>query len=69
MQGKRIGRWLWTLSPEERITAVLVDQARGDQAAVSAKVKRLHGAMLLKQAKLLALEKRAGSGSKRLFGS
>ena len=71
MQAKRIGKWLWTLSPQECMTAVLIDQARGGKAGVSAEVKRIHGAMLVKQGKLQALEKRAGAAqpsSRRLFG-
>jgi hypothetical protein len=70
LEAKRIGKWLWALSSEERMTAALIDQARGGPA-VSARVKRAHAAMLVKQAKLQALDKRVSSESpsRRLFGS
>lgn len=47
---KRIGKWSWALSAEERLTAALVSQARGTK--LSAKLERRHGAMVEKQRKL-----------------
>jgi hypothetical protein len=50
MMGKRIGKWTWTLSAEERLTAAMVGEARGGK--LSAKLKRRHDAMVEKQRKL-----------------
>jgi hypothetical protein len=58
--GKRIGKWSWALSADERMTAAIVDGARGDPARVSAKVRRAHDVMLDKQKKLLAMKAREG---------
>lgn len=71
VMGKRIGKWAWALSAEERLTAALVDQARGGEDALGAKVKRAHGVMLEKQRKLVAREQRAvpGRASGRSFGA
>ena len=55
--GKRIGKWAWALSSDERLTAALVDAARGDADGLSAKVRRAHDAMQVKQKKLLARQK------------
>ena len=64
--GKRIGKWAWALSSDERLTAALVDAARGDSDGLSAKVRRGHDAMLVKQKKLLALQKRdVGTAARR----
>jgi hypothetical protein len=54
LMGKRIGKWSWALSAEERLTAVLVDQAHGDHSLLTAKLKRAHDGMLEKQRKLAA---------------
>jgi len=50
MTSKRIGKWSWALSAEERLTAALVDQARGGK--LGARLKRRHDAMVEKQRKL-----------------
>jgi hypothetical protein len=52
MMGKRIGKWSWTLSAQERVTAAIVGEARGGK--VSAKLRRQHDAMVEKQRKLTA---------------
>jgi hypothetical protein len=62
MMGKRLGKWAWALSADERLAAAGVDQARGGEIVLSAKLKRVHSAMLEKQKKLLARGLGAGSG-------
>jgi hypothetical protein len=52
MIGKRIGRWCWTLSADERRTAVVVALRQGEQVPLSIKLRRKHDAMLQKQRKL-----------------
>jgi hypothetical protein len=61
MMTKRIGNWAWTLSPQERVTAAIVDAARGDTGAFSTRVRRAHDAMVTKQKKLLARQKSDGT--------
>ena len=50
MMGKRIGKWSWTLSADERVTAAIVGEARGGK--LSAKLQRRLDAMIEKQRKL-----------------
>jgi hypothetical protein len=53
MMGKRIGKWSWNLSADERLTAAIVGEARGGK--LSAKLKRRHDDMIEKQRKLAAV--------------
>lgn len=62
MMTKRIGKWAWALSAQERVTAAIVDSARGDTDAIGVRVRRAHDAMLAKQKKLLARQKRDSTG-------
>jgi len=57
MMMKRIGSWPWALSGDERLAAAAIGRTLGVQGSehpVSAKIRHRHGAMLLKQKKLLA---------------
>jgi len=58
MIGKRIGKWSWALSPDERMTAARVDQAHAGRAPIGVKLQRAHDAMIEKQRKLTALGQR-----------
>ena len=49
---KRIGKWAWALSSEERLIAATVDRAQGDHARIGAKIKRRYELMQGKQRKL-----------------
>jgi hypothetical protein len=54
MMSKRVGKWAWALSGEERIAAAAVGVAQSEKSAISAKLKRKYDAMLEKQRKLTA---------------
>ena len=56
---KRIGKWCWALSADERVTAAVVGRAQSEKTGISKELKRKYAAMLEKQEKLLA---RAGNG-------
>jgi hypothetical protein len=63
MMTKRIGKWAWALSAQERVVAAVVDAARGDTEGIGARIRRAHDAMLVKQKKLLARQQQDGIGS------
>jgi len=56
---KRIGKWSWALSADERLTAAAVGRSQSEQTGIKRELKRKYDAMLAKQEKLLA---RAASG-------
>lgn len=60
MMAKRIGKWAWALSAQERVTAAVVDAARGDVEGTSARTRRAYDAMMVKQKKLLARQNQNG---------
>ena len=49
MISKRIGKWSWTLSGEERLVAAIVSRAQCEKAPISPKLKRKYDAMQAKQ--------------------
>jgi hypothetical protein len=49
---KKIGHWSWTLSADERKTAVVFAIRQDGQIRLTTKLRRKHEAMLLKQRKL-----------------
>jgi hypothetical protein len=65
MMAKRIGNWAWTLSADERVTAAIMDAARGDTAGISVRVRRAHEVMQAKQKKVLARQPGAGAAAPR----
>jgi hypothetical protein len=52
MMSKRVGKWAWALSNQERVAAAIVGVAHSEKSAISAKLKRQYDAMLEKQRKL-----------------
>ena len=52
MMSKRVGKWAWALSNEERVAAAVVGVAQSEKSAISGKLKRTYEAMLEKQRKL-----------------
>ena len=54
MMSKRVGKWAWALSNEERVAAAVVGVAQSEKSAISGKLKRTYEAMLEKQRKLTA---------------
>jgi hypothetical protein len=54
MMSKRVGKWAWALSGEERVAAAIVGVAQSEKSEISAKLKRKYEAMLEKQRKLTA---------------
>jgi hypothetical protein len=54
MMSKRVGKWAWTLSGEERLAAAIVGVAQSEKSEISAKLKKKYDAMLEKQRKLTA---------------
>jgi hypothetical protein len=54
MMSKRVGKWAWALSGEERVAAAIVGVAQSEKSEISAKLKRQYDAMLEKQRKLTA---------------
>jgi hypothetical protein len=63
IRNRRIGKWVWALSAEEGLTAVLVERAQREDMPVSAKLKRRYAAMLEKQRKLLARNRAAAASN------
>lgn len=59
-RNKRLGKWCWALSAEEGLTVVLVQSAQRDRTPLGRNLKRRYEAMLVKQRKLLALNKAEG---------
>jgi hypothetical protein len=54
MMSKRVGKWAWALSNEERVAAAVVGVAQSEKTEISGKLKRKYDAMLEKQRKLTA---------------
>ena len=54
MMSKRVGKWAWALSGEERVAAAIVGVAQSEKSEISAKLKKKYDAMLEKQRKLTA---------------
>jgi len=54
MMSKRVGKWAWALSGEERVAAAVVGVAQSEKSEISGKLKRKYEAMLEKQRKLTA---------------
>jgi len=52
MMSKRVGKWAWALTGEERIAAAVIGRSQSEKTPVSAKLKRKYDAMLEKQRKL-----------------
>jgi hypothetical protein len=63
IRNRRIGKWVWALSAEEGLTAVLVERAQREDTPVSTKLKRRYAAMLEKQRKLLARNRTAAASN------
>ena len=52
---ERIGKWSWSLSPEERSAAAAAGRAQRERTDVTpARLRRIYEAMLVKQKKLSA---------------
>ena len=62
MTNNRIGHWAWSLTAEEGLAALVVSRSLRDGSPVTAGLKRVYDAMLNKQKKLVARQ-RKGSGS------
>lgn len=62
MTNNRIGHWAWSLTAEEGLAALVVGRSLRDGSPVTAGLKRVYAAMLKKQKKLVARQ-RKGSGS------
>ena len=62
MMAKRIGKWAWALSADERLAAALVEGARGAEVALGVKLRGVYHAMLEKQKKLAARAAPATTG-------
>ena len=67
MLAERMGKWSWSLSPEERLAAAAASRAQCERTEItSARLRRVHEAMLVKQKKLSkraqALPDGAGAG-------
>ncbi len=62
MTNNRIGHWAWSLTAEEGLAALVVGRSLRDGSPVAAGLKRVYAAMLKKQKKLVARQ-RKGSGS------
>ncbi len=60
---KRIGKWSWALSADERLTAAAVGRSQSEQTGISRELKRKYDAMLAKQEKLLARAANGPNGS------
>jgi hypothetical protein len=65
LMAKRIGKWAWALSADERVTAAIIDAARGDPEGISVRVRRAHDVMLVKQKKVLARQQGDGLNALR----
>ncbi len=62
MTNKRVGKWAWSLSAQERLAAAVAVQAVRDKSDVASKALRLvYAAMLEKQKKLQARADRSGT--------
>ena len=59
MMMKRIGKWAWSLSRDERMAAAAFGRAKSERTPASLKVQRLYAAMIEKQKKLATREHRA----------
>ncbi len=57
LTNKRIGHWAWTLTAEEGLTALVVGRALRENAPVAAVMERRYRRMLMKQKKLLAMDR------------
>ncbi|MBV8534176.1 MAG: hypothetical protein JO128_01205 [Alphaproteobacteria bacterium] len=62
MTNNRIGHWAWSLTGLEGLAALVVGRSLRDGSQVTAGLKRVYAAMLKKQKKLVARQ-RKGSGS------
>jgi hypothetical protein len=67
MISKRIGKWSWALSAEERLAATMVEGAQRDKLRVAAPMKRRYNAMVEKEKKLRDRAPVKGDPS-RMFG-
>ena len=56
---KRIGKWSWALSAEERLAAAVVERAEREKTRIAMPIRRRYDAMLKKQKKL---DERAAAG-------
>ena len=64
MIGKRIGKWSWALSPEERVTAASAERATREGTPAGVRLQRRYELMVEKQRKLTAREGPAKAGQR-----
>jgi hypothetical protein len=58
LTNNRIGHWAWALTAEEGMAALVVGRSLRDGSPVSSDLKRIYAAMLKKQKKLAARQRK-----------
>lgn len=63
MTNNRIGHWAWALTAEEGMAALVVGRSLRDGSPVDSGLKRLYAAMMKKQKKLVARQRKMSGSS------
>ena len=58
LTNNRIGHWAWALTAEEGMAALVVGRSLRDGSQVDSGLKRLYAAMMKKQKKLVARQRK-----------
>lgn len=69
LTNNRIGHWAWALTGEEGLAALVVGRSLRDGSPVASTLKRLYAAMLKKQKKLVARQRKNAASDDPRGGS